>query len=176
VVLAVRGCRRCATSDRFSTHWGCCQQSKDFVDSRLLTCIRSDYCDTQVAHGDSAGRLKLDGRELRKPLFAMSCAFGRKIYRSHVPLFTASARSATINHNNLATCELCALILGTQRGGLESEFLLRARRGSEADRRRDGDRRSRTAQIPQFIHRFTISPFSQSPLALCFALHQPSPT
>src|SRR4029450_10285497 len=93
------------------------------------------------------------------------------MYRSHVPLFTASVRSATINHNNLATCELRALILGTQRGEFESEFLLRARRGSEADRRSDGDRRSRTAQTPAIHSPFAHSQFSQSPLAPCSALH-----
>jgi hypothetical protein len=110
-------------------------------------------------------------RELRKPLFAMSCAFDRKIYRSQVPVFTARARSATINHNNLATCELRALILGTQRGGLESEFLLRARRGSEANRRRDGDRRSRTARTPA-----SDSPSAHSPLFRVLRSTTPSPT
>jgi hypothetical protein len=88
-----------------------------------------------------------------------------------VPLFTARAPSATINHNNLATYELRTLILGTQRGGFESEFLLRARRGSEADRRRDGDRRSRTAQTPAIHSSVAHSPFCQSPFAPCSALH-----
>jgi len=73
--------------------------------------------------------------ELRKPLFAMSCAACRKIRQSRRAPFTQSAWSATINHNNLDTCESPALILGTQRGGFKSEFLLRARRGSEAGRR-----------------------------------------
>jgi len=69
--------------------------------------------------------------ELRKPLLATSCAAYQKICRSRRALFTQSAPSATINHNNLDTCESPALILGTRRGGFESEFLLRARRGSE---------------------------------------------
>ena len=74
--------------------------------------------------------------ELRKPLLATSCAAYQKICRSRRALFTQSAPSATINHNNLDTCESPALILGTRRGGFESEFLLRARRGSETGRRR----------------------------------------
>ena len=65
--------------------------------------------------------------DLRKPLLATSCAADRKIRRSCRVLFTDGARSATINHNNLETCELPALILGTRRGGFESEFLLRER-------------------------------------------------
>ena len=77
--------------------------------------------------------------ELRKPLLATSCAAYQKICRSRRALFTQSAPSATINHNNLDTCESPALILGTRRGGFESEFLLRARRGSEAGRRRGTD-------------------------------------
>ena len=93
-----------------------------------------------------------------------------------MPLFTAKARGATINHNNLATYELRTLILGTQRGGFESEFLLRARRGSEADRRRDGDRRSRTVQTPHFIHRFTIPHFPNHHLHRVLRCITPSPT
>jgi hypothetical protein len=73
--------------------------------------------------------------ELRKPLLATSCAAYQKIRRSCNALFTENAQSATIKHNNLDTYELPALILGMRRGGFESEFLLRARRGSEADRR-----------------------------------------
>jgi hypothetical protein len=74
--------------------------------------------------------------ELRKPLLATSCAVYQKIRPSRRGLFTESARSATISHNNLNTCELPALILGKRRGGFESEFLLRARRGNEAVRPR----------------------------------------
>jgi hypothetical protein len=77
--------------------------------------------------------------ELRKPLLATSCAAYRKIRLSRGALFTPSAQSATINHNNLDTCELPALILGTRRDEFESEFLLRARRGSGAGRRRGTD-------------------------------------
>ena len=90
--------------------------------------------------------------ELGKPLSATSCAPDRKICRSRKALFTQSVRSATINHNNLDTCELPALILGAQRDGFETEFLLRARRGSEAGRRRGTGCLSRAPRGPQSIH------------------------
>lgn len=54
-------------------------------------------------------------------------------------LFTESARSATINHNDLDTCKMPPLLLGTERGGLRSGILLRARRGNDANRRCGGD-------------------------------------
>jgi hypothetical protein len=74
-----------------------------------------------------------------------------------VPLFTARAPSATINHNNLATYELRALILGTQRGGFESEFLLRER--GEAVRQIAAE--TVTVEVPLLRPRnsFTGSPF-----------------
>jgi hypothetical protein len=89
--------------------------------------------------------------DLRKPLPATSCASGRKILWSSGALFTASAQSATINHNNLDTRELLALILGTPRAGFESEFLLRARRGSEADRRGAQTIPAALLEVPQSI-------------------------
>ena len=102
--------------------------------------------------------------ELRKPLLATSCAADRKIRRSRRVLFTDGARSATINHNNLDTCELPVLILGMQRGGFESEFLLRARRGNEAGRRR-------SANCPSHAAR-TLAIHSPCSRALSSLLHQ----
>jgi hypothetical protein len=102
--------------------------------------------------------------ELRKTLLATSCAVYQKICPSPKALFTESVRSATINHNNLETCELPALILGTRRGGFESEFLLRARRGNEAGRRRSANCLSHAARALA-IH----SPCSR---ALSSLLHQ----
>ena len=102
--------------------------------------------------------------ELRKPLLAMSCAASRKIRRSRSALFTESPQSATINHNNLDTCELPALILGKRRGGFESEFLLRARRGNEAGR-------PRSASCPSHAAR-TLAIHSPCSRALSSQLHQ----
>jgi hypothetical protein len=62
--------------------------------------------------------LRGDSWELRNPLPATSCACRRKIpHRCGVP-FTESAPSATINHNNMDTRNVHALILGIPRGGL----------------------------------------------------------
>ena len=102
--------------------------------------------------------------ELRKPLLATSCASDRKIRRSRGALFTRSVRSATINHNNLDTCELPALILGKRRGGFESEFLLRARRGNEAGR-------PRSASCPSHAAR-TLAIRLPCSRALSYQLHQ----
>jgi hypothetical protein len=107
----------------------------------------------------------------------MSCALRRKIRRSHVPLFTARAPSATINHNNLATYELRALILGTQRGGFESEFLLRER--GEAVRQIAAE--TVTVEVvllrpPQFIHRLPIPHFANHHLHRVLRCTTPSPT
>jgi len=102
--------------------------------------------------------------ELRKPLLATSCAAHQNIRPSRSGLFTESARSATINHNNLDTCELPALILGKRRGGFESEFLLRARRGNEAGRRR-------SANCPSHAAR-TLAIHSPCSRAVSFMLHQ----
>ena len=111
-----------------------------------------------------------DWQELRKPLLATSCAADRKIRRSRRVLFTDGARSATINHNNLETCELPALILGTRRGGFESEFLLRARRGNEAGRRRSANCPSHAARTLA-IH----SPCSRGALFPAAPSHRRSP-
>src|SRR6478672_8091757 len=97
--------------------------------------------------------------ELRKPLLATSCAAYQKIRPSRSGLFTESARSATINHNNLDTCELPALILGKQRGGFESEFLLRARRGNEAGRPKERKLSEPCRSNPR-------NPFTMQPRAL----------
>ena len=72
-----------------------------------------------------------ESRDLRKPFGAMRCTYSRKIGWRCGGLFTASVRSATINRNDLDTHELLPLILGMHGDELESEFLLRARRGSE---------------------------------------------
>jgi hypothetical protein len=94
-----------------------------------------------------------------------------------VPLFTARAPSATINHNNLATYELRALILGTQRGGFESEFLLRER--GEAVRQIAAE--TVTVEVvllrpPQFIHRLPIPHFANHHLHRVLRCTTPSPT
>ena len=102
--------------------------------------------------------------ELRKPLLATSYAAYQKIRPSRSVLFTESARSATINHNNLDTCELPALILGKRRGGFESEFLLRARRGNEAGRPKERKLSEPRCSNPR-------NPFTMQPCAL-FLLHQ----
>jgi hypothetical protein len=88
--------------------------------------------------------------DLRNPLFATSCASGRKIRRGSGALFTGGVESATINHNNLDTCALPALISGTQRDGFESKFLLRVRRGSEAGRHTGTDCLSRATRGPNY--------------------------
>jgi hypothetical protein len=86
----------------------------------------------------------LDWQELRNPLPATSCVACRKIPRCCGVLFTWSAPSATINHNNLDTSNMPALILGIPSAGFKSGILLRARLGSDEDRRR-GRRLSRPA-------------------------------
>jgi hypothetical protein len=121
---------------------------------------------TVVDHQVRSDRVELDSQHLRKPLLTTSCAFGRKIHRRRGALFTATARSATINHNNLETCELLPLILGTARDGFESEFLLRARRGNEAAA--GASHSSRAARGPAIY-----SPRSTRFLPCCI---KPSPT
>jgi hypothetical protein len=67
-------------------------------------------------------------------------------------LFTESARSATINHNDLDTCKMPPLLLGTERGGLRSGILLRASEAMTQIADAVGTIRAALLQSPQSIH------------------------
>jgi hypothetical protein len=75
----------------------------------------------------SAGNISI-GAKLRNPFVRNELCCLSKDRAPLRVLFTGSAPSATINHNNLDTCNMSALILGIPGGGFESGILLRARR------------------------------------------------